>query len=70
LVNAGLWMMPDALVDELGRVYGVRLLELLGEAASPNTVHLGMRKAYAVGWVFGDRQRWLVFLPASRLASV
>jgi glycine/D-amino acid oxidase-like deaminating enzyme len=34
LVNAGLWMMPDALVDELGRVYGVRLLELLGEAPS------------------------------------
>src|SRR4051812_35388142 len=34
LVNAGLWMMPDALVSELGEGYGVRLLELLGEAPS------------------------------------
>ena len=34
LVNAGLWMMPDALVSELGEVYGARLLELLGEAPS------------------------------------
>jgi len=34
LVNAGLWMMPDALVSELGQVHGMRLLELLGEAPS------------------------------------
>src|SRR4051794_16395381 len=38
--------------------------------ARGNTVHLGMSKAYAVGRVFGDRQRWLVLVPASRLASV
>src|SRR3954471_18076039 len=36
----------------------------------PNTVHLGMRKAYAVGRVFRGRLRWLVFLQAFRLASV
>ena len=35
-----------------------------------NTVHLGMWKAYAVGWGFGARLRWLVHLPAFRLASV
>ena len=34
LVNAGLWLMPDALISQLGEVYGVRLLELLGEAPS------------------------------------
>src|SRR3954447_3358875 len=34
LVNAGLWIMPDALISELGEVHGVRLLELLGEAPS------------------------------------
>jgi glycine/D-amino acid oxidase-like deaminating enzyme len=34
LVNAGLWLMPDDLIDELGKVYGVRLLELLGQAPS------------------------------------
>src|SRR4051812_9867129 len=34
LVNAGLWIMPDALASELGEVHGVRLLELLGEAPS------------------------------------
>src|SRR3954471_5101105 len=34
LVNAGLWIMPDALVRELGEVHGVRLLELLSEAPS------------------------------------
>src|SRR5215204_4352376 len=34
LVNAGLWMMPDNLVSGLGEVYGVRLLEFLGEAPS------------------------------------
>jgi hypothetical protein len=38
--------------------------------ANPNTVHLGMWKAYAVGWGFGARLRWLVHLPAFRLASV
>jgi hypothetical protein len=38
--------------------------------ARPNTVHLGMRKAYAVGRVFRGRLRWLVFLQAFRLASV
>jgi hypothetical protein len=36
----------------------------------PNTVHLGMWKAYAVGRGFGARLRWLVHLPAFRLASV
>ena len=40
------------------------------EGVKLNTVHLGMSKAYAVGRVFGDRQRWLVLLPAFRLASV
>jgi hypothetical protein len=37
---------------------------------NPNTVHLGMWKAYAVGRGFGARLRWLVHLPAFRLASV
>ena len=32
LVNAGMWVMPDILADMLGRDYGERLLELLGEA--------------------------------------
>ena len=41
-----------------------------GIGFSPNTVHLGMRKAYAVGRVFRDRLRWLVLVPAFRLASV
>src|SRR3954447_7718563 len=34
LVNAGLWMMPHALVSQLGQVHGMRLLALLGEAPS------------------------------------
>ena len=34
LVNAGLWLMPDDLIGRLGEVYGLRLLELLGEAPS------------------------------------
>jgi len=34
LVNAGLWMMPDALVSELGELYSARPVELLGEAPS------------------------------------
>src|SRR4051794_25989714 len=37
---------------------------------SSNTVHLGIRKAYAVGRVFRDRLRWPVLLPAFGLASV
>ena len=32
LVNAGMWVMPDDLPDELGPVYGDRLLDLLGNA--------------------------------------
>jgi glycine/D-amino acid oxidase-like deaminating enzyme len=36
LVNAGMWVMPDDLVGELGEVYGPRLLQLLGDA--PNLV--------------------------------
>lgn len=32
LVNAGMWVMPDALPDMLGSDYGERLLGLLGEA--------------------------------------
>ncbi|MBV8653252.1 MAG: FAD-binding oxidoreductase [Alphaproteobacteria bacterium] len=36
LVNAGLWVMPSALKQELGEVYGGRLLELLKN--SPKTV--------------------------------
>ncbi|MGI3902055.1 MAG: NAD(P)/FAD-dependent oxidoreductase [Janthinobacterium lividum] len=31
LVNAGLWVMPDALAGTLGDVYGPRLLALLGD---------------------------------------
>ncbi len=31
LVNAGLWVMPDALAGTLGEVYGPRLLALLGD---------------------------------------
>jgi glycine/D-amino acid oxidase-like deaminating enzyme len=32
LVNAGMWVMPDDLPNELGAVYGSRLLYLLGDA--------------------------------------
>lgn len=32
LVNAGMWVMPDALPDVLGEDYGGRLLALLGDA--------------------------------------
>ena len=32
LVNAGLWVMPDAVIAALGTMYGERLLELLGAA--------------------------------------
>ena len=32
LVNAGLWVMPEALIRTLGTTYGPRLLERLGEA--------------------------------------
>jgi glycine/D-amino acid oxidase-like deaminating enzyme len=31
LVNAGMWVMPDAVTDELGGLYGERLLDLLGD---------------------------------------
>lgn len=31
LINAGMWVMPDALKDELGEKYGERLLSLLGD---------------------------------------
>lgn len=34
LVNAGMWVMPSALRDELGDTYGPRLLTLLGNAPS------------------------------------
>jgi glycine/D-amino acid oxidase-like deaminating enzyme len=34
LVNAGMWMMPDAVEQGLGPVFGPRLLKLLGEAPS------------------------------------
>ena len=34
LVNAGMWVMPDDLPGELGEVYGIRLLHLLGDAPS------------------------------------
>src|SRR4051794_21338652 len=34
LVNAGMWIMPDDAISELGTVYGARLLELVGEAPS------------------------------------
>ena len=36
LVNAGMWVMPNTLVDALGTEYGERLLEFLGNA--PSTV--------------------------------
>lgn len=32
LVNAGMWVMPEVLLDGLGPVYGERLLDLLGSA--------------------------------------
>jgi glycine/D-amino acid oxidase-like deaminating enzyme len=32
LVNAGLWVMPEVVIQRLGGTYGPRLLELLGEA--------------------------------------
>lgn len=32
LVNAGMWVMPDAVVETLGRTHGERLLSLLGNA--------------------------------------
>jgi len=32
LVNAGLWVMPDAVVQGLGKEYGSRLIQLLGGA--------------------------------------
>jgi sarcosine oxidase len=34
LVNAGMWVMPDALPGALGAVHGQRLLDLLGQAPS------------------------------------
>ena len=34
LVNAGMWVMPDTLVESLGADYGVRLLNFLGNAPS------------------------------------
>jgi glycine/D-amino acid oxidase-like deaminating enzyme len=34
LVNAGMWVMPDTLVDSLGTEYGERLLKFLGDAPS------------------------------------
>jgi L-pipecolate oxidase len=34
LVNAGMWVMPDTLVETLGTDYGERLLKLLGDAPS------------------------------------
>lgn len=34
LVNAGMWVMPDTLVDTLGTEYGERLLKFLGDAPS------------------------------------
>jgi len=34
LVNAGMWMMPEAVERGLGTVFGPRLLKLLGEAPS------------------------------------
>jgi glycine/D-amino acid oxidase-like deaminating enzyme len=34
LVNAGMWVMPDDVVAELGEFYGTRLLRLLGDAPS------------------------------------
>ncbi len=34
LVNAGMWVMPEALPGELGEVYGARLLKLLGDGPS------------------------------------
>ncbi len=38
--------------------------------ASLNTVHLGFQTPYITGWVFWDRQRWRVFLPAFQPAFV
>ncbi|MBP0649893.1 FAD-binding oxidoreductase, partial [Mycobacterium tuberculosis] len=32
LVNAGMWVMPDVLLETLGPVHGERLLTLLGDA--------------------------------------
>ena len=34
LVNAGMWVMPDTLIESLGTDYGERLLKLLGNAPS------------------------------------
>ena len=34
LVNAGMWVMPDALPERLGAHYGARLLQTLGDAPS------------------------------------
>ena len=34
LVNAGMWVMPNTLVDTLGTAYGERLLKFLGDAPS------------------------------------
>ena len=34
LVNAGMWVMPDALPQELGEAYGTRLRKCLGDAPS------------------------------------
>ncbi len=36
LVNAGLWLEPDSVIDRVGETYGERLIRLLGEA--PKTV--------------------------------
>jgi len=35
---------------------------------NPNTVHLSAWSLYIADWVFWDRQRWRVFLPAFRPA--
>ena len=73
------WLPEAARVRLLGdRFYGTPALIAHCQALDwdyrlrlkGNTVHLGMWKAYAVGRGFGARLRWLVHLPAFRLASV
>lgn len=37
LVNAGLWVMPSALKERLGPLYGDRLLNLLRDSHAPSS---------------------------------
>ncbi len=67
LQSAGAIEPDDIVIEDLGEAHAVPVSRI---RLNSNTVQLEMWKADAVGRVFGDRLRWLVLLPAFRLASV